>query len=62
LSDIDKYLTTEEIADSLRVHKVTIVRWIRDGRLAAKKVGRRWLIKETDYNSFVEKSEDLCVK
>jgi excisionase family DNA binding protein len=61
MSDIDKYLTTDEIAEALRVHKVTVVRWIREGKLKAKKVGRRWLIKESDYLIFVENTEDICV-
>ena len=61
-----KHLTTEEIAEALRVHKVTIVRWIREGKLKAKKVGRRWLVNVDDYNVFVESnplssSEDSCV-
>ena len=64
MSNIEKHLTTEEIAEALRVHKVTIVRWIREGKLKAKKVGRRWLVNVDDYNGFVENnslsSEDSC--
>lgn len=55
-------MTTEEIAEALRVHKVTIVRWIREDKLRAKKVGRRWLVNVKDYNDFVDRNslEDTC--
>jgi excisionase family DNA binding protein len=62
MGNIEKHLTTEEIAEALRVHKVTIVRWIREGKLKAKKVGRRWLVNVNDYNEFVDRNslEDTC--
>ncbi|MHC4225387.1 MAG: helix-turn-helix domain-containing protein [Planctomycetota bacterium] len=41
-------LTVPEAARRLRVNPETIRRWIRAGRLRAKKVGTQHLIEETD--------------
>jgi len=49
----DEFLTTEEVAQALRVHKATVTRWLKENRLTAMKVGRRWLIPKSDYEAFV---------
>lgn len=36
------YLTVEEVAGLFRVHPITIYRLLRDGKLAALKLGRIW--------------------
>lgn len=57
----EKFYTIEEVAKNLRVHRATVTRWIKEGEnrkngcLKARKMGRRWLISETDYNTFVGK-------
>lgn len=35
----EKFMTPTEVAALLRVHRVTVLRWIRDGRLDAAMVG-----------------------
>ena len=42
------YYTTAETAKKLQKHIDTIRRWIRDGRLKPKKLGRSYLISEDD--------------
>lgn len=37
-------MTVPEVADQLRVHPVTVRRWIKDGSLPAVKVGRDYRI------------------
>jgi excisionase family DNA binding protein len=41
-------LTTEEVADLLRVHINTVKTMVRAGKLPAVKVGRAWRIKRSD--------------
>ena len=36
------WLTTEEMADRLRVHRVTLVRLARAGHVPGARVGRTW--------------------
>jgi len=49
----NKFLTVEEVADALRIHRATVTRWIKEKRIPASKVGRRWLISEEDYQKAV---------
>lgn len=39
-----KLLTTQEVADLLRISRSTIWRWCVSGKLEAVKVGRNWRI------------------
>lgn len=48
-----KTYTTEEIAGLVHCHVKTVQRWIRERRLPARKVGRRWLVTEGDLQRFL---------
>lgn len=45
-------LTTQEVARQLGVAKRTVQNWCKDGSLPATKVGRDWLVQESDMKSF----------
>ena len=49
------YLTVKEIAQELRVTKVTINRIIRDGGLPAIKVRGRYRITQEDFDNYKKK-------
>ena len=51
-------LSTNDIRDDLGVNKVTVERWIRQGKLKAFKTCNRsgWMINEKDYEAFLEKN------
>ncbi|HEU5230950.1 MAG TPA: helix-turn-helix domain-containing protein [Ktedonobacteraceae bacterium] len=53
MSDKPEFLTVEEIANRLRVHEDTILRWIRAKRLKAYKIGRDYRIEKIDYEEFL---------
>ena len=42
------YMTTAEVATLWRVTERTVVNWINDGLLPAKRAGRHWRIKRED--------------
>ena len=44
---VDNFLTTEQTATRLKLHQNTVIRYIRDGRLPAKKVGNAYRIRES---------------
>lgn len=49
----DKFYTTQEIADILKVDYMTVYRWIRAGKLEAYQVQKQYRIKESDFNKFM---------
>ena len=51
---MERYLySIEKVSELLDVHKKTVLRYIRDGKLKANKVGGRWRIHGNDLSSFV---------
>ena len=53
------WLTSEEIAEDLRVHVSTVREWIRQKKLKAAKFGRDYRIKRKDYEEFIEKHYNI---
>ena len=51
---MDEYLTTKEIASALKVHILTIRRWITSGKLPATFLGKEFRIKKSDFEKFIE--------
>jgi len=51
-------LTTEEIADVLKVHRETVLRWVRGGKLPASKPGRKWFLDPQDLKTFLAKHKN----
>jgi len=50
---MEKMLTTEEAADTLRISTRTLYTWIGEGKLSGVKVGRKWLFKEGDVRALL---------
>lgn len=51
---IEKFLTTEQVANILQVHPFTILKFIREGKLKGIKLGRVYRIKESDIHEFLD--------
>lgn len=49
-----KMLTVEAVAAALHVSDQTVQRYVREGRLPAKKIGRRYLIPEDAVEAMLE--------
>ena len=49
----DFYLV-DELADKLRVNRMTIYRYIKAGKLEAHKIGKEYRISKTTFNAFLE--------
>jgi excisionase family DNA binding protein len=51
---MERYLySVEKVANLLEVHQKTILRYIKEGKLKANKVGGRWRIHGNDLSNFV---------
>lgn len=48
-----KVLTPDEAAALLKVTERTLLQWLRDGKLPARKIGRRWYISEEALVAFI---------
>ena len=54
--DHERWLSVAEIADQLRVDEQTVRRWIRGGRLAARRLGSKagYRIRPSDLQAFLD--------
>jgi len=50
----DKYYTTQEIADILKLDYMTVYRWIRAAKLDAYQVQKHYRIKGSDFEKFMQ--------
>ena len=50
--DKPEYLTVAEVAHRLRREDSTVRGWIQEGRLAAYRFGKAWLIRRDDLEAF----------
>lgn len=51
---IEKFFTTEQVANILQVHPFTILKFIKEGKLKGIKLGRVYRIQESDVKHFLE--------
>jgi excisionase family DNA binding protein len=49
---LDTEISLHEVADTLNVHYMTVYRYVRQGLLPARKVGRSWFVSAADLESF----------
>ena len=54
-SDMQAFLTTEEVLSYLKTTPRTIYRLIRSGELPAVRIGRQWRFRRTDLDQWVER-------
>lgn len=50
-----RFFTVTEVADLLRVSSMTIYRLIKEGELAAVRVGKSYRLREDDVDAFLAK-------
>lgn len=55
---MNKYYTVDQIAELLTLHPKTVQRYIREGKIIAQKVGKRWCVSENNLNKFTGNSVD----
>ena len=56
---IEKLLTPEQVAESLQISKITVMTYLRTGKIKGIKVGRLWRIQECDLRDFLKSPYQL---
>lgn len=56
MSEKEFYLV-DELADKLRVNRMTIYRYIKAGKLQAHKIGKDYRIRVIDFEQFLKNTE-----
>jgi excisionase family DNA binding protein len=51
---MERVLTPEQVADRLQISRLTVMEYLREGKIKAYKVGRLWRVTEDDLRSFFE--------
>lgn len=54
MTEIDRWLSVEEIASYLGVSKESIYRWVESKKMPAHKVGRQWKFKVIEVDEWVK--------
>src|SRR5436305_505099 len=57
-----EYLSVEEVATTLGIHRKTVERYIRESKLRAIKLGTMYRIKRSDLDSFLGETEEIPVR
>ena len=52
-------LSPEQVADRLRLNIQTVMKWCRQGRIQATKIGGKWLIPHESVEAYVRKCETI---
>ena len=59
-SNLDEFLNTEDIARVLRKNVATIQRWCREGELPAAKLGRTYMVRKHDFETWYSEKVMKC--
>ena len=51
---VEKIYTTEQIAQFLQIHPLTVLKYIREKKLGSIKLGRIYRIRESDFQKFLD--------
>ena len=52
-SDMEEYFSLKEISSILKVHIVTVRRWVAKGKLSAYLLDKDYRIKKSDFDKFI---------
>ena len=55
---VDVDISLHDVAEALHVHYMTAYRYVREGMLPARKVGRSWCVRKSDLNQFQKGFKD----
>ncbi len=54
---MERLYKVEEVAEYLHVTLRTLRAWLKTGKLKGRKVGKQWLVKESNVEAFLDEQE-----
>ena len=51
----NEFITASEVAKSLNIGHLAVLRWCREGLIPGYKIGKLWRIKRKDLDEFIKK-------
>jgi len=55
---VQKLMTIKEVADYLRLSKVTVYKMTRQGKIPALKIGKQWRYNKSEIDSWVKQKSN----
>jgi excisionase family DNA binding protein len=57
MGEEERLLTPEQVAERLAVSRFTVMKWLREGKIAGRKLGGKiWRVHPDDVQAFIEAS------
>lgn len=58
----ERILTPSQVAQILQIHQFTVLKYIKQGKIKASKIGRVYRIRESDLEKFLDQSQSNSPK
>jgi len=56
---VEKMYTLTEVIEILKIDRRTFYRWIEAGKMKATKIGRKYAVKESDLQDFLDRGTNV---
>ena len=57
--NVDRFMTLNETADYLNLHKRTVYKWARAGTIPASKLGGIWRFRKSEIDAWVQRHKNV---
>jgi len=62
MAESKQVLTVKDIADYLKMHPMTIYKYVKEGRIPAFKIGASWRIRRDSIQKWMKEKEEKCLR
>ena len=57
MAELERWVSSKEIAQYIGINKDTLQRWITDGKIPCPRVGRLWKFKISEIDAWIKNKE-----
>jgi excisionase family DNA binding protein len=59
MPDLAGYITTQEVAERLGFHVISVRRMIREGKLKGRKIGPVWIVSQESVDKYLKETSGM---